>query len=393
MAPPFQRRTPGRTTTRVLALVLAGLLLAIGAVGTVVWQRLGTGRTTVHGVIGSEKEPYFEHPDVVARFAELGYEVVVETAGSRAIATSADLSGVDFAFPSSTPAAEEIARRWDVDRRYEPFYSPMAVLSRASVAETLAAEGVAERAADGTWTFDMAGYLELTEERTRWRDLGGQESNRNEVLVRTTDPRSSNSAAMYLVVTGYLLNGEEVVQEGDADGDMMDEVARLFLAQGDPPQTSQQPFDQFVALGAGHTPLLWGYEAQFVAAKLNMASFPEDIVLMYPGPTTISTHTVLPLTEAGDEIGRLLSEDPELQRLAARHGFRTNDPDEFAQVVAENDLPVRAQIADVVNAPAHEVLNGMIAEVERRYSDSGAGPPAADEGELPDMPELDEEAA
>ena len=45
--------------------------------------------------------------------------------------------------------------------------------------------------------------------------------------------------------------------------------------------------------------------------------------LVYPSPTVLSKHTLVPVTDDGDRVGQLLSEDPELQRLAAVHGFRT----------------------------------------------------------------------
>ena len=52
-------------------------------------------------MIGSEKRVYFEDPDVVARLAELRYEVKFSTAGSRQIVTGIDIDAQDFVFPSS----------------------------------------------------------------------------------------------------------------------------------------------------------------------------------------------------------------------------------------------------------------------------------------------------
>lgn len=83
---------------------------------------------------------------------------------------------------------------------------------------------------------------------------------------------------MYVVVLSYLLNGEAVVPPGSLDGELAETLSRLFLSQGQPP---------------------------------------EDAVLMHPEPTVYSTHTVVPFSDAGDEVGRLLTEDPE-QRLAWR---------------------------------------------------------------------------
>lgn len=373
---------------RVVVVVLAGVAVVLAVVlAAVVVLRVvpGTDTTTVTGVIGSEKAAFFADPEVEERFAELGYQVEVRSRGSRAIAT-VDLSGDDFGFPGSDPSAEHFQQVNGVDREYQPFYSPMVVLSYEPMVDALAEAGVTSRAEDGTWDLDMAAYLELAADRTRWRDLPGDavaDANRGEILVRTTDPRTSNSAAMYLAVTSYLLNDEEVVQDAEADTELVEEAARLFLAQGNPPDSSQQPFDQFVALGPGHTPLLWCYESQYVSAQVQHVGLPEDVVVLYPGPSTVSTHTLLPLTDAGAEVGRLLTEDPELQRLAAAHGFRTSDPARFAQVAEEHELPVRGQVGDVVNAPTYEVMEGLITQIEDRYDASGMPEPADDSRAAP----------
>jgi hypothetical protein len=87
---------------RALSLLLAALL-AVG-VGTAlvasVGERLGAGDppppTTVRGVVGSEKQPFFRDPAVVAAFAGHGLAVRVDPAGSREIAARVDLhSGLD----------------------------------------------------------------------------------------------------------------------------------------------------------------------------------------------------------------------------------------------------------------------------------------------------------
>src|SRR5690606_42031384 len=93
----------------------------------------------------------------------------------------------------------------------------------------------------------------------------------------------------------------------------------------------------------------------------------------FPAPTGDSAVVLLRVTGAGDVVGRVITEDPELQRLAAEHGFRTGAPEVFADAAAEAGLPVRARLDDTVNAPGHAALEGLIREVERHY----AGKPAA----------------
>ncbi|GAA3763421.1 hypothetical protein [Salinactinospora qingdaonensis] len=375
-----ERRSGLRLRRIVAVAVTVVLFLSIGIF--VGWGLLQTRTTMVTGVIGSEKEPFFDDPRVRDRFAELGYTIEVSTAGSRTIATDIDLSEDDFAFPSSTPSAEELQKNEEVqeDRLYEPFFSPMVILSRTPVVESLAEAGLATQENNGSWTFDMSAYLELAGKGRRWRDMPGDfgGSNPNVVLVRTTDPRSSNSAAMYLVVTSYLLNGESII-DTQIDPKLVDRVSGLFLDQGNPPETSQQPFKQFVSLGASHTPLLWAYEAQYISAKVNEANFPDDIVLLYPSPTTFSTHTVVALNEKGAEVGRYLTDDSELQRLAVEHGLRPNgDGTAFTDFTEEKGLNVRPSIDSIVYTPTYNALDGMLNAIEKRYSDGGV-PPASED--------------
>jgi hypothetical protein len=373
-------RDPGRRG--VLFLGVTVIIALVAVLGVVVVNRFGGSGApvAVEGTVGSEKVALFEDERVRERFAELGYDVRVRPSGSRLLAEDAD--GADFVSPGSAPASEHVRELHGVATEYQPFSTPMVLLSHGTVAEALAGAGVASRKEDGTWSFDLAAYLELTEERTRWRDLPGDSvssGNRNEVLVRTTDPRTSNSAAMYVVVLSYLLNGEEVVPPGAADKELTEALSRLFLAQGQPPESSQQPFEQYRDLGAGHTPLLWAYESQYVYAAVAGPRPPEDAVLMYPEPTVYSTHTVVPFTGAGDEVGRLLTEDPELRGLVAEHGYRTGDTARFGDLVDAYGLPVRVRVDDVVHSPTYEALEDLLNGIESSYESTGMAPPVEED--------------
>ena len=351
------------------------VLALVATLGFVLVDRFGGSPVVVEGVVGSEKVALFEDERVRDRFVELGYDVQVRPRGSRLMAEAADRS--DFVSPSSTIASEHVRELHGVTTEYRPFSTPMVMLTYAPLAEALRESGVTGEAEDGTWSFDMSAYLELTEERTRWRDLPGDSvssGNRNEVLARTTDPRTSNSAAMHVVVLSYLLNGEEVVSPGTEDDELTETLSRLFLAQGQPPESSQQPFEQFRDLGPGHTPLLWAYESQYVHAAVRGPALPEDTVLMYPEPTVYSTHTIVPFGEAGDAVGRLLTEDVELRELVSEHGYRTDDTEHFADLVDEHGLPVRVRVGDVVHSPAHEALEALLNTIETAYEDTGTRP-------------------
>src|SRR6266540_4165319 len=120
-----------RFVKRRLSIGLAVVLL-LAVVAVVIWGRRDGGSsagdlTTVRGVIGSEKQAFFTDQRVVDAFAKHGLKVEVDTAGSRQIATTVDLGKYEFAFPSSSPAAQKIQRDRKVTTVYTPFQSPMAV--------------------------------------------------------------------------------------------------------------------------------------------------------------------------------------------------------------------------------------------------------------------------
>jgi hypothetical protein len=321
---------------------------------------------TVHGVIGSEKAAFFSDPRVADILAHNGIRVQADTAGSRQIATSIDLGHYDFAFPSSEPAAERILRARHLSARYTPFSSPMAIATFAPIADLLTRAGVVHPGP--VTTFDMNRYLDLTQHGVQWNQLDGNTVYpiNKSLLIGTTDPRTSNSAAMYLAVAGYVANDNTMVRGQTAEDFVLSKVSRLFTKQGYMDNSSAGPFNEYLSAGMGPQPMVWIYEAQFVEAAASGRIRP-DMVLMYPSPTVLSQHTVVPLTPAGDRLGRLLTEDPQLQRLAAEHGFRPNDPAQFTLVAADHHVPIEGNLMNVVDTPSYDTLEYLLDGIARSY--------------------------
>ncbi|MBW4722066.1 hypothetical protein [Saccharothrix obliqua] len=349
------------------------LVLAVAAV--VVWGRggdtpAGEGLTKVRGVIGSEKQAFFTDPRVVAAFARHGLDVEVDTAGSRQIATTVDLDRYEFAFPSSSPAAQRIQRDRGITTAHTPFQSPMAVATFEPIAALLADAGVVRAGAGGYQVLDIARYLELTAAGTRWDQLPGNTAYpaRKNVLITTTDPRESNSAAMYLAITSFVANGDAVVSGPEQEARVLPAVTKLFLDQGYTQNSTEGPFEDYLAAGMGKTPLALVYESQYVGRRLRGdGSIRPDMRMLYTAPTVYSKHTLVPLSGNGDRVGQLLTTDPELGGLAASFGFRTNDPRVFADVLARAGESAPAELVDAVEPPSFETLERMLDEVGKRY--------------------------
>ncbi|MGW7687169.1 three-helix bundle dimerization domain-containing protein [Kribbella sp. NPDC054772] len=370
---------PWRRIPIALPAAVAGVLV-VATVATILVVRNGDdvqaqtqpGVVTLGGVIGSEKRAFFEDPDVKAALAKHGLAVKVDTAGSREIATSVDLGKYDFAFPSSSTAAERILQPASgkpaiSGKKYAVFSSPMAIATFQPIVDLLSASGIAKQV-NGTWYFDIRKYVDLAKANWRWTNIRGNTTYpvNKRILITTTDPRTSNSAAMFLSIVSYVANHNSVVQGPADERKVLPLVAPLFVNQGYTDNSSEGPFDDYLSLGMGKSPMVNIYEAQFVEAAVERKLKP-GMVLMYPSPTVQSKHTLVSLNANGDKLGELLATDTELQQLAAQHGFRTADEAQFANVVRRNRVPVAKDVIDVADTPTYDTLERLLDAVSKSY--------------------------
>ena len=333
--------------------------------------------TTVRGVIGSEKESLFADPEAKEIFARYGLDVQVTTSGSWAMAEREGIEESDFASPSSEIAAAHIedVHGAAVLSTTRPFYSPLAIATGETVLSVLEQNGIAEQR-DGVWYLDMAAYLDAVANGRRWTDLIGSEaypSSRN-VMITTTDVRSSNSALMYLSLASYVLNGNAVVTGEDAARQQATEsLARLFLDQGYSQSSSAGPWESFLSKGPMNQPLTLIYESQYLEAQMNEPSrVTDEMRICYPAPTIFSDHVVVAFSEKGQRVQDVLENDPDMARVIARHGFRLNGPNSgaFSERVSEAGLAGYAEdgtFIDAAQAPSYEVADAMLQVIEALY--------------------------
>ncbi|MGV3681277.1 MAG: hypothetical protein ACO1PM_16365 [Acidovorax sp.] len=322
------------------------------------------------GLIGSEKEAFFADPRVQQALAARGITVVIEKAGSRAIAGRYDAKAYDFGFPSGAPAAAQLRAAAKAGTVFNPFYTPMVLASWRPIADILVANGIAQRQGDIYYVVDLPALMDLVEKGKRWRDLKGSQafSTNKSLLIGSTDVRTSNSAAMYLALASYLANGQQIVQsQADVDR-VLPTVAPLVLRQGFQEQSSSGPFEDYLALGMGKAPLLMAYESQMVEFWLkHPAKVQSDMVLLYPKPTVFSKHVLVPYTPAGVRVGEALENDPALRTLANEYGFRTGGATRGPETWAQRGITVPEVLVDVIDPPSHEWLERMIEAIEARF--------------------------
>ncbi len=355
---------------RFLGPILSVLLIA--GVGAAIFfsvrgQLAARRVVTVHGLIGSEKEEFFRDEKVVQALQKGGFAVQFETAGSRQIATSYDLTTYDFAFPAGVPGAEKIRREQKINKSYNVFFTPMAIASWQPIADILVANGIATKQA-GYYTVDMQRLLDLCTQGKRWSDLKDNSAyNVNKrVYITSTDVRKSNSAAMYMALASYVANNNNIVENSAQITTVMPLVDEIFRKQGFMENSSEVPFEDYLAMGMGKSPLVMIYESQYIArAALANGSITSDMVLMYPEPTIFTKHILVPLKPDGDRLGTLLTNDADLQRLAVQHGFRSNDVNYFREFVEQNKLAVPLNLLNVIEPPTYDVIESMIQTIEK----------------------------
>jgi hypothetical protein len=363
---------PRRLAAIGLAVVLIvgvgfGIITSIHPGGSSASARPPT--VTLNGLIGSEKLPFFQDQRVIDAFARGGFVVNVRTAGSRQIAQS-DLSTQDFAYPAGVPAAQKIKADHAGSTIYQPFYTPMVIASWKPIVNMLIGAGVAHQRG-GYIGLDMDAFIKLVQKNTRWIDLAGNTDYQvnKSILITSTDPRTSNSAAMYLSLASYVANGDNIVQS-DTDVDtVMPIVTPLFLKQGFVENSSEVPFDDYLVQGMGKSPMVMIYESQFVTrAAANDGSITPDMELMYPEPTIFSKHSFVALNDNARRLGDFLTNDPTIRGLEVDYGFRTSDAVAFRKFVTDHNLPVPENIVSVIDPPTYETLEKMITRLQQAYS-------------------------
>lgn len=368
----------------VILIIIAAVAVYIGRGGSVPGLSgsssggnndfFGGEKTVVKAIIGSEKKPFFEDKEVQKALASHGYVVEVKTAGSRRMATDVDLDSFDLAFPSSAPAAEKIAEKMSGAERYDVFYTPMAIATFDNILQALEGENVARKQGT-TWQVDMEALATMQHDNVRWRDFAGNDyPSPRTVQMSTTDIRSSNSAAMYLSLMSWITNDGRIVSDTGQVNAVLPELTPLFTGQGYTESSSAGPFSDYLSQGVGSKPMVMLYESQFLGEdRAPNSRLKPEMRLAYPSPTILSTHVALGFNDNGAAVAKLLAEDPELQKLAAKHGYRSSHPEamEEFQTQLQTGQEASTDFVDSIDPPSFDMLEQLIEGVSRGYQ----GPP------------------
>ncbi len=328
---------------------------------------LSNSAVHVSGLIGSEKQPFFDDIRVQERLKELGYVVEYQKAGSRQIATSFDLSSYDYAFPAGLPAAEKIKREVPGSKSFNPFFTPMAVASWKPLVDVLEANNLSKQE-KGYYSLDMQAYLNTFQQKTRWKELENNPdfSINKRLMINSTDVRKSNSAAMYLALASYVLNANNIVKSEGEINNLFPAIAEIFTQQGFIEGSSAQPFNDYLLMGMGKAPLVMIYESQYIYQAAN-DGIDDDMVLLYPKPSLFTKHVFIGFNEDGKQLGLPLETDPELQKLAIEHGFRNSNMKYFDEFINQHNISLPKRLVNVIEPPAYEYIESIITKIEQQY--------------------------
>lgn len=358
------------------------LVVALMVISTLV-VKLSTGDppashplAVVQVLVGSESKPLLTDPKVVAAFARHGFQLVVQDEGSRQMAADAQTCAYDLAIPSSQPVADEIAGHCPhAQATYPVFSSPMVVVTFEDILPLLVRLHIASRdQRTKVWTFDMRQYVHTVTEMQRWSTIPGNTTypdSQNLVLLSTTDPQKSNSAAMYTMMLSYVLNHDSVItSDGQAATQATCIEQRFFLPQGYLPPTTGNNFDSYVSsLGEAQTPMSLVYEAQFLEHEIT--SRDPGLVVMYPSPTAVAIHAVVPLNRRDDQVGRLLSGetyDADIIRAEAAHGWRDQGQHPtFASTMTQHGITMPSDINNAL-LPAYSLFEALLNDMRTQES-------------------------
>ena len=356
-------RLEGGSTANTPGGVLGGLPGRI--TGVVQVQELS-------GLIAVDVEPYFQDLRVQKLLADNGFKLNLMRVGSRDMAARVVPGQTpDFFYTSGVVAANQIsdaAKKANVATAvYSPIYTPMVIASWLPIAQILATNGLAKEASPGVWSVDFQKLTQTMLDKKRWKDLKGSQAYDvgKSVLVSTTDVRKSNSAAMYLALTSFAVNGSDVVTDRDTAQKTARAVAGLFKRQGYQENYVNGNFDDYVSIGIGKTPMAWIYENQIVNYAMAKKGLGPGMVLLYPQPTLFNKVVFVASSERARKLGELLSNQPELQRLAVDFGFRIADTAHFVQSAKAAGLAVEERITQVIDPPSFEIMAEMIDVISR----------------------------
>lgn len=321
------------------------------------------GKTSIlhlSGLVASEKASIFHDARVLGLLQQHGMLIDIGVAGSREMLSMSGYGNYDFVFPSGGYLANEIAKTNHADQTYNIFYTPIIVASWKAVADILVSNGAVEER-NGVYYLKMKKILPMISDGKRWSDLRNNKEYPSDkpIFITSTNAATSNSGAMYLSIASYVSNDNNM-PETDRDIERLSSIMqKFFMTQGSQAVSSKEPFDDYLAMGMGRSPMVIAYESQFLEAVVK-ESTTSDMVMLYPEPTIYVKGVIVPLTEDGKKAGEFLVEDTAFSKIATEYGYHIKNARLFRETFNNKGVQVPDSLISVINPLDINVMNRMI---------------------------------
>lgn len=303
------------------------ILVAVIAAALVIYYGSGGGKPqmTLKGVIGGEKEGFFEDRQVKDIFKKK-YGIVIDYSKAGSIDMVKSEGDNDFLFPSSQMALEIYKEKKgnELVKSEAIFNSPLVLYSWDVVTDALIKQGIVENRNGVYYVTDFTKMINWVIEGRKWSDIGLNDLYGSMKII-STDPVKSNSGNMFYALLANMLNNGEVVDKTTVEN-VIPGLQKFYKRLGYMEDSSSKLFDAYLTKGVGENPVIVGYENQIIEfATLypdQWQSVKDKIRILYPVPTIWSSHTLISVKPKSDQLIKVLV-DKDIQRIAwERHGFR-----------------------------------------------------------------------
>lgn len=307
---------------------------------------------------GSAKFSFLKDPELEAILAK--EDIQLELIKSSSFIQDKDKLGeLDAAWPAGANVAADWSSIMTGSTTYPIFSTPLAIASWTALMPVFEKNGLAKMSGPNHGDFYLEKALPLMLKATRWNQLKDNTvfAVNKSFLVNTPDLRKSNTGSLFIAALAYIQNNNEVPQDIEKAATMAESLSPLITRQGFQESTLAGPFEDYIGQGMGKAPLVLIYESQFLEAK-RAGKLRDGNIILYPQPGLVLKHVLVGKTPNGKRLGELLSTNPEIQKIAAKYGFRTNDPLVFAAMTKAIGLDAPEQL-NLAETPSTNVLDAI----------------------------------
>lgn len=334
-------------------------------------EQVKNEKLIINGVITSEKESFFKDERVKKIFADNNMEVGYERWASGKIAQVKTISEFgkysDFIFPPGVQTTEKVKNTLKGTQAYTIFYSPMIIATWKPIVDILGANGLLVKRQDYQ-ALDMEKFFPLMQNKIKWKDLkdNAEYPVNKVVLVYTSDARFSNASKMFMALSGYVYNKNEVVTSDEQAQAVIPKIKQMMESQGHRESSSTNMFADYASIGMGKTPLIFSYESEFIEYAIKNKGVAAGMSLLYPSPTLFTKHAMITTNEKALKLTELLSTNEEIKKIAAEYGFRFAGNNSLVEKAASVGVVVPKTVVDIVDPPSYDVLETIVQAVESK---------------------------